>query len=148
MPFKDPLLRDATGASICEGPKDPNHGCQINPPLPTDPRIRKMLPVGTGVLDYFPNALAAVAFVSFIGNRQHNPGQPLHWARSKSTDEDDTVIRHFLEREGYDVDGCLHRAKECWRALAGLQKYIESHGGHLADPKVIEKLLSEGGNCK
>lgn len=44
--------------------------------LPTDPKARKALPITTGVLDYFPDALAAVAACSKAGNDQHNPGQP------------------------------------------------------------------------
>ena len=36
-------------------------------------------------------ALAEVARVSKAGNDQHNPGQPLHWARDKSADHADCV---------------------------------------------------------
>lgn len=86
---------------------------------------RKDFPVGTGVLDYFPDALVAVAEVSFRGNQQHNPGQPLHWAREKSGDEADAMIRHFLQRGGKDSDGVRHSAKMAWRSLALLQKEIE-----------------------
>lgn len=85
-----------------------------------------MFPVGTGVLDYFPDALVAVARVSYEGNQQHNPGEPLHWARGKSMDQDDTLIRHFLERGGLDSDGQRHSAKLAWRALAILQLEIEA----------------------
>jgi len=77
-------------------------------------------------MNYFPDALVAVAHVSFVGNEQHNPGQPLHWAREKSTDQDDTLIRHFLERGGIDTDGQRHTAKLAWRALAMLQLEIEA----------------------
>lgn len=93
--------------------------------LSTDKNERKNLPIGTGVLDYFPKALAAVALVSKVGNDQHNPGQPLHWDRSKSTDEADAMIRHFLERGKVDVDGTRHSAKMAWRALALLEKELE-----------------------
>ena len=37
---------------------------------------RKARPMATGVLDYFPNALMYVAYVSKVGNDQHNPGEP------------------------------------------------------------------------
>lgn len=97
--------------------------------LPTVPSERKEYPVATGVLDYFPDAVAAVAHVSFVGNEQHNPGTPLHWDRSKSTDEADTLIRHFLQRGSLDTDGLRHTAKMAWRALALLQKEIESEAG-------------------
>ena len=90
---------------------------------------RKHYPVGTGVLDYFPDALREIAYVSKVGNDQHNPGEPLHWAREKSTDEADALIRHFLDRGKLDTDGCRHSAKMAWRALALLQKEIESERG-------------------
>ena len=93
--------------------------------LPTDAKERKNLPIGTGVLDYFPKALAEVARVSKVGNDQHNPGEPLHWDRSKSTDESDALIRHFLERDKKDTDGTYHAAKLAWRALAYLEKLLE-----------------------
>lgn len=94
--------------------------------LPEDAKDRKRYPVASGVLDYFPDALVAVSRVSYEGNEQHNPGQPLHWARGKSTDEADTIIRHFLQRGNFDTDGQRHSAKLAWRALALLQKEIET----------------------
>lgn len=100
--------------------------------LPTDAKERKKVPIGTGVIDYFPAALAEVAKVSFVGNEQHNAGQPLHWARGKSTDQADTMIRHFLERGTLDSDGVRHSAKMCWRALAILQLELEAEGAPLA----------------
>lgn len=93
--------------------------------LPTDAVERKESPVATGVVDYFPDALVEIARVSFIGNEQHNPGTPLHWDRSKSKDEADALMRHFIDRGSFDVDGCRHSAKMAWRALALLQKEIE-----------------------
>lgn len=86
---------------------------------------RKNVPVATGCLDYFPDALCAVAELSRVGNEQHNPGKPLHWDRSKSKDEADALLRHFIERGTLDTDGIRHTAKVAWRALALLQKEIE-----------------------
>jgi len=100
--------------------------------LPSDAKERKNFPIATGVLDYFPSALIEVAKVSFIGNQQHNPGQPLHWARGKSTDQDDTIIRHFMERGKLDTDGVRHSAQLAWRALALLQLEMEAEGAPLA----------------
>jgi hypothetical protein len=94
--------------------------------LPEDANGRKTYPVASGVLDYFPDAIAAVSNISYRGNEQHNPGQPLHWARGKSSDESDTMIRHFLQRGTLDTDGARHSAKMVWRALAILQKEIEA----------------------
>ena len=89
---------------------------------------RKEYPVATGVLDYFPDAIMMVSRVSFIGNQQHNPDQPLHWDRSKSKDEADALLRHFIQRGTIDTDGVRHSAKVAWRALALLQKEIEADG--------------------
>jgi hypothetical protein len=93
--------------------------------LPTDAAVRKSIPIATGVLDYFPLALAEVAVVSRVGNDQHNPGQPLHWDKSKSTDHADSLVRHLLERGGFDSDGVRHSAKIAWRALALLETELE-----------------------
>jgi hypothetical protein len=93
--------------------------------ITTDKEERKNLPVFSGVLAYFPDALLEVARVSKIGNDQHNPGQPLHWAREKSTDQLDAAVRHILEHGTVDIDGGRHTAKACWRLLAELQLEIE-----------------------
>jgi hypothetical protein len=94
--------------------------------LTADAAQRKATPITTGVLDYFPDAIAAVAETSRIGNEQHNPGQPLHWAREKSTDHADCIARHLIERGTLDTDGIRHSAKVAWRALALLQTEIEA----------------------
>lgn len=93
--------------------------------LPSDAAARKAIPVATGFVDYFPDAMAEVAAVSRAGNEQHNPGSPLHWDRSKSGDESDALMRHFLERGTLDSDGLRHSAKVAWRAMAMLQKELE-----------------------
>ena len=96
--------------------------------LPTAPTDRKKVPLASGVMDYFTSALIEVAKVSFAGNEQHNPGQPLHWARGKSMDHSDTMLRHFVERGTIDTDGVRHSAKMVWRALAILQMELEEEG--------------------
>jgi hypothetical protein len=96
-------------------------------PLPTDSAARKRIPIVTGVLDYFPDAVAAVAEVSFVGNEKHNPGQPLHWSRDKSPDHADCIGRHLLERGTLDPGTKVrHSAQLAWRALALLQIEIEA----------------------
>lgn len=126
---------DSGGSAVIAGTRSEDRSKQtINVPaaptrattLPTDAQGRKDHPVASGVLDYFPDALVAIARVSKAGNDQHNPGQPLHWARGKSTDQDDTIIRHFLQRGSLDVDGLRHSAKMAWRCLALLQLEIEA----------------------
>ena len=90
---------------------------------------RKSIPIFDGAVMYFPNALAAVAEVSREGNKQHNPGEALHWARDKSTDQFNTALRHLIDHAGgcrFDVDGQRHLAKAAWRVLAALQLDIEA----------------------
>lgn len=98
--------------------------------LPSDAAERKGYPIFSGVLRYFPDAIAEVARISKIGNDQHNPGQPLHWAKHKSQDQHDCCARHLIESGTRDSDGERHTAKLAWRALAALQIEIEAeqHG--------------------
>jgi hypothetical protein len=96
--------------------------------LPTDSPARKSIPIVSGCLDYFPAALACIAEISRAGNDQHNPGQPLHWARGKSMDHVDCIGRHLLERGTLDTDGMRHTGKMAWRALALLQEELEAAG--------------------
>jgi hypothetical protein len=95
--------------------------------LPTDAAQRKGIPVYSGFIAYFPKAIAAVAKLSKIGNDQHNPGRPLHWDRSKSGDELDALCRHLLESAEVDTDDTPHDVKVAWRAMANLQKNIETN---------------------
>lgn len=111
-----------------------------------DYNARKAIPIFEGVLMYFPKAIAAVAEVSEAGNKQHNPGQPLHWARGKSMDQFNTAVRHMMDhrmgggrkegnydptenngwiQEAKDADGVRHLAKAAWRVLAALELAIE-----------------------
>lgn len=119
--FKPSLTEDHLGDAV----KDILTG-----PLPKD-RIgdaatRKATPLFSGCINYFPDALLAVAELSRIGNDQHNPGTPLHWDRSKSGDELDALARHLVDAGTLDTDGVRHSAKLAWRALANLQKEIEA----------------------
>lgn len=110
--------------------------------LPTDAAKRKLYPVVGGVLDYFPDAIVAVAEVSRVGNEQHNPGESLHWNRSKSTDHADCIGRHLIQRGNRDSDGLRHSAKLAWRALALLQMEIERE-----NEEVSFRQLEEAGEC-
>lgn len=94
--------------------------------LPEDSKARKSLPIFSGVLKYFPDAIAAVAEVSRAGNDKHNPGEPLHWSRDKSKDHHDCIARHLLDVGLRDADGLRHSAMLAWRALAALQLEIEA----------------------
>lgn len=98
---------------------------------------RKTYPMAEGLMDYFPDALAVVANVSWVGNAKHNgPGTPLHHSRGKSMDHADCCARHLLERGGFDVvviEGVEHRIRHtaalAWRALALLQEELEGEMG-------------------
>ena len=89
---------------------------------------RKQMPVYSGVLKYFPDAIREVAKVSWAGNEQHHPDKPLHWDRAKSSDELDALARHLIEAGTIDKDMQRHSAKVAWRALANLQKELEKEG--------------------
>jgi hypothetical protein len=97
-------------------------------PMMGSAQWRKERPLYSGCLAYFPDALMEVAYVSFKGNEQHNPGEPLHWAREKSTDHLDCCLRHLADHaKGTIEDGDMgkHLAKNAWRALAELQTFLE-----------------------
>lgn len=96
--------------------------------LPTEAAARKAIPIYSGFVKYFPDAMMAVAELSRKGNDQHNPGKPLHWDRSKSGDELDALMRHLLDdamNVPLDTDGVMHKTKVAWRAMADLQKALE-----------------------
>lgn len=99
------------------------------PSLSEDSDARNKIPMADGLLYYFPNALAAVAEVSRIGNEQHNPGEPMHWARGKSTDHANKVVRHLVDAGKKDSKGVRHTAYAAWRMLALLQEEIERDEG-------------------
>ncbi len=117
----------------------------MNTTLPTDSQARKEIPIVSGCLDYFPAALAGVARVSKQGNDKHNPGQPLHHARGKSTDHADCIVRHLIDLQGLLAemsrtpypDGVPQIALDevsrlAWRALALSQELHERFGAPLA----------------
>jgi len=90
---------------------------------------RKEFPIYSGVIKYFPDALYEVSHVSFVGNEKHNPGEPLHWAREKSTDDIDAALRHITDHAKGIIfdpeDNQRSLAKAAWRLLATLQKELE-----------------------
>lgn len=97
--------------------------------LPTDNAARKRLQLFTYLMEYFPDAFIAEAEVAIAGNEQHNPGEPLHWAREKSTDQLNTAFRHLWDHKRgikKDTDGQYHLAKAVWRLKAELQLMIEA----------------------
>jgi len=72
-----------------------------------------------------------VAAHSFQSNEQHNPGEPLHWAREKSTDQLDALARHLTELamlgENPRLSVKIQLLKAIvWRAMAELQLTLEA----------------------
>ena len=85
--------------------------------LPSDPAERKSIPIHTGFIRYFPDAIVALAKLSLKGGIQHGQtASTLHWDRSKSGDELDAMMRHLVDEEWEQV---------AWRAMANLQKHLE-----------------------
>lgn len=124
--------------------------------LPTDSSARKEHPLMSGCLNYFPAALAGVALISKLGNDKHNPGQPLHHARGKSTDHGDCVLRHLVdvqdllaadERSALTPKGIQDLLNEAsslaWRALALSQELHERFGAPLAPAAKVTEAYEE-----
>src|SRR5690606_13137432 len=115
----------------------------MNLTLPTDSKERKEYPLYRGLFAYFPAALAAVARHSKRSNDKHNPGEPMHHARGKSTDHDDCILRHTMDLgdllaayerdqtlEPAVIDSILYEATaRAWRSLASLQELCERFAG-------------------
>lgn len=123
-------------ATVIAAPPARKYVAPSEPGIPHSAQARKETPIATGVLAYFPDAIAEVAKVSYIGNDQHNPGQSLHWARDKSTDHSDSAARHITEyldakRQNpnvavpRDAKGNSLLAQAAWRVLAQNQLDIE-----------------------
>ncbi len=85
--------------------------------MPEDAQERKRVPLYSGLLMYFPDACIAVARCSQDGNDQHHKDKPLHWDKSKSSDELDALMRHILDGDWEKV---------AWRALANCQRKIDN----------------------
>lgn len=119
--------------------------------LPTDSEERKRVPMVSGLLAYFPAALAGVARVSYEGNKKHNGNAPLQHSRWLSSDHDDCVLRHLvdvmdlLSAFGRSVDGVTERQilteVSClaWRALAMSQELHEAFGNAPLAPAARNK---------
>lgn len=95
---------------------------------------RKSKPLFSGVMMYFPDALLAISEHSKRGNAKHNPGEPMRWAKEKSTDQADCIARHLIDIgpnwDAVDSElGSLHATALAWRALALLQTVLERQNG-------------------
>lgn len=113
------------------------------PILSTDSAERKNTPICSGVIDYFPRALAYVSTISKAGNDKHNPGEPLHWSKHKSTDHADCIARHLVERDNYDENGQRHSGMLAWRALALLEMELEAFENGVTVEELIDGYRAE-----
>ena len=114
-------------------------------------------PVWDYLFKYFPLAFLEEVRVAVIGNEQHNPGQPLHWAREKSTDQLNTALRHQfdyakLKAEGVivprDAKGNAVLAQAIWRLKAQLQRDLESEAEvKAASAQEVPEQPKATGNC-
>lgn len=94
-----------------------------------DSKSRKMAPVHAGFFRYFPRAIKACAYLSWMGNQKHNPGNELGWSWNRSNDHGDCVGRHQLDAGTLDEYGLPHELAVAWRAMAQLEKYlVEKYG--------------------
>ncbi len=114
------------------------------PPKPADWRMqydnssarRKDRPVFDGCLQYAPAALLLVSELSRLGNDKHNPGQPLHHARGKSSDHGNCIIRHQMTFMDVDLEvNMIEAVHVAWRALMQLQEIAEKHYGWPKAPR-------------
>lgn len=99
--------------------------------IPQDDKQRKLSPMARGLLHYFPAALFEVASHSMASDMKHNPGSKdgPTWARSKSSDHADCIIRHMIDAgKGETDEEVYHLTAIAWRALAQLQEAMEKRG--------------------
>lgn len=124
--------------------------------LPNDRNARKNIPLHDFLVGYFPDAIAELVRVSVAGNAQHNPGEKLHWARHKSTDQLNTAVRHIFDhtaagmydqeppevQAAIDWEGeghqTMHLAKAAWRLLAEIQLLCEKRASAAADKRLFD----------
>ena len=123
-------------------PKDPLYDLLVK----QTSEARKKAPVQAGFNDYFPDAILAVALMSYMANQKHNPTEALGWSWNRSDDHADCVARHSLRPDTDDEFGLNHRIARAWRAMADLQKYlVEKYGLELPPAAYIvpEDLTEE-----
>lgn len=89
---------------------------------------RKNTPMLSGCINYFLAAIAGVARHSKRSNAQHNPGEPMHWARGKSTDHAECIVRHLSDMQ--DIEAFMRRNQPAGRA-------------YLPGDEIVQTLLQE-----
>lgn len=120
--------------------------------LPQDSEERKLYPLFTGVMRFFPAAVAAVARHIKRGADKHCNGRVV-WRRGTSDDHEDCILRHLMDladkrREmqgevGYArmqqlyAEACEEAAAIAWRALA-LCQVVHEHYAYAPVPESAE----------
>lgn len=111
--------------------------------IPTDDKLRKMLPMFSQNARYFPKAQREITKVSVVNNVRYNPGRApndINWARAKSPLQLDSAYHHMLEHEvdgkifdevppevqaATGIDRIYILAQAAWRISAELELLIE-----------------------
>jgi hypothetical protein len=88
--------------------------------------------LASGVLDYFPNALAAIGRHSRRGNEKYPPADgstDLRWSFDVSTEHADAILSHLSHRGTIDEEfQDSHTVGAAWRALALLETELIAQG--------------------
>lgn len=110
-----------------------------------DSDARKKVPLLSTVFGYFAAAMAGLARHCVRSNEKHNKGEPVHWARGKSTDHGECSLRHLVD--GEEIRAWLRRNPDhpqreavltqleqeldarVWRAAAESQEFYEEFRG-------------------
>jgi hypothetical protein len=111
----------------------PREPVPVPPFMSTDSAVRKGMPVATGFVQYFPDAMLIASVISRVGAVKHCGGK-LGWDKSKSGDEPDAELRHMIDRfRGDPADAGLealahlgHYASKLWRAAADAQRACDA----------------------
>lgn len=88
----------------------------------------KKIPVVRGFLEYFPNAIAAVAEVSKFGATKYDWG---NWRHVDNGVEryTEALGRHFIAENEIDPEsGLAHAAHTAWNAMARLELMLKGPG--------------------
>ena len=110
---------------------EPAVGGPKTSPFPTESQERLKYPVFSGVMMYFPDAIAALAKHSLDSFKQHNPdGGPIWWDPSKSIGTLDQLTRHSIDAQVAFSAGDFKKAeKEAaavhWRAAELHQRMLK-----------------------
>jgi hypothetical protein len=129
-----PIPEHALPPFLVNGPKTlaQDLGLLVHTPnerILKDDSGREQYPLYDGLFAYFPAILCEISRWSMVGNIKHNgAGSPLHWAREKSTDHENKILRHLIDARQVDANGFVEAVALGWRALALGQTILEERG--------------------